>query len=155
MKKIPVLILLGTMFCTVANGQNDSQLLNRNKAFTSAEASQEMYHAIYQLDSNDPKIIEKAIRNIKNALDDPRLKGKLQIELIAFSGGTDAYLKSSKYEDDLKSLINKGVIIAQCENTLRERHIAKEDIFDFVALVPTGNGELIIREAEGWAIIKP
>ncbi|ULT27487.1 hypothetical protein KUH03_12560 [Sphingobacterium sp. E70] len=52
-----------------------------------------MYKAIYQLDSNDPKTIEKAIRNINNVLKDPRLKGHLQIELVAFSGGTEAYLK--------------------------------------------------------------
>lgn len=155
MKKIPVLVLLGVLFCTIANGQEDTRSLNKNKAYTGAEAKRNMYRAIYQLDSNDSNTIKKAIRNIKNALEDPRLKGKLQIELIAFSGGTEAYLKNSKYEDDLKNLISKGVIVAQCENTLKERHIAKEDIFDFVALVPTGNGELIIREAEGWAIIKP
>ena len=78
-------------------------LYNTTKEFTGAEAKLKSYKAIYQLDSNDPKIIEKAIRNINNALDDPRLQGKLQIELITFSGGTEAYLKSSsKFEEPLK-----------------------------------------------------
>jgi len=97
----------------------------------------------------------KTLRNINNALDDPRLKGKLQVELIAFSGGTDAFLKTSKYEDDLKKLVRKGVILAQCDNTLHERNIKREELYDFIAIVPSGNGELILRPAEGWAIIKP
>ena len=71
-----------------------------------------MYHAIYQMDNNDPKIIEKTIRNINNALTDPRLVGKIQIELIAFSGGTDAYMLDNKYENDLRALVEKGVIVS-------------------------------------------
>lgn len=61
----------------------------------------------------------------------------------------------SKYENDLKELIGKGVIVAQCNNTLKERKISREQLFDFIAIVPSGNGELIIRQAEGWSIVKP
>lgn len=114
-----------------------------------------MYHAIYQLDVNDPKRIEKFIRNINNALNDPRLTGRLTIELVAFSGGTDALIKGSKYEQDLIALVEKGVIVAQCNNTLKERKITREELYDFIAIVPSGNGELILRQAEGWAIVKP
>ncbi len=84
-----------------------------------------------------------------------RLKGKLQVELIAFSGGTEAYRKGSEYEDAIKGLISKGVIVAQCLNTLKERKIDKSELYDFLAYVPTGNGELLIRASEGWTIIKP
>jgi len=114
-----------------------------------------MYHAIYQLDNSDEKIIGKAIRNINNALNDPRLAGKIEIELIAFGGGTDAYMKGSKYEEDLKALVQKGVIVSQCNNTLKERKITRDQLYDFIAIVPSGNGELIIRQAEGWSVIKP
>ncbi|UZJ66129.1 hypothetical protein OKW96_08620 [Sphingobacterium sp. KU25419] len=67
--------------------------LTKNASFQGAIAEKKVYHTIYQLDSNEPKTIEKAIRNINNALDDPRLKGKLTVELITFSGGTEAFLK--------------------------------------------------------------
>jgi intracellular sulfur oxidation DsrE/DsrF family protein len=138
-----------------SNAQTNTSALQKNKEFTGAKATNKMYHAIYQLDKNDPKVIGKTIRNINNALTDPRLKGKLQIELIAFSGGTDAYLKGGKFENDLKALAEKGVIIAQCENTLHERNISRDQIYDFIGVVPSGNGELIIRQAEGWSVVKP
>ena len=136
-------------------GQTMDEALAKNRAFTGPQFSLPLYHVIYQLDNNDPKIIEKAIRNINNTLTDPRLAGKVEIEMVAFGGGTDAYLKGSKYENDLKALIEKGVIISQCNNTLKERKISRDQLYDFIAIVPSGNGELIIRQAEGWSIIKP
>jgi intracellular sulfur oxidation DsrE/DsrF family protein len=155
MKKLSFLLPVFTLLVTVVTAQTTDGLLEKNRAFTGATATHKTYHAIYQLDNGDAKIIGKAIRNINNALNDPRLKGKIQIELIAFSGGTDAYLKGSKYEEDLKALVEKGVIVAQCNNTLVERNISKDQLYDFIGIVPSGNGELIIRQAEGWAVIKP
>lgn len=155
MKKL-VLLLAGFCFLTIAvDAQTANSNLEKNAAYTGAKPTKKKYHTIYQLDNADPKIIEKAIRNINNALTDPRLEGKIEIELVAFSGGTEAYLKGSKYENDLKALVEKGVIVAQCNNTLRERKIGRDQLYDFIAIVPSGNGELILRQAEGWSIIKP
>ncbi len=160
MKKVSILLLSITLLTTAAiaqttGAQTTDKALEKNRAFTGAKATGKVYHAIYQLDNNDPKVIEKALRNLNNALNDPRLAGKIQIELIAFAGGTDAYMKGGKYENDLKALVEKGVIVAQCNNTLRERKIDREQIYDFIAVVPSGNGELIIRQAEGWSVVKP
>lgn len=147
---IPLVMLMYTGYAQTTDAQ-----LRKNREYTGATAKQKQYHAIYQLDKNDPKVIQKAIRNINNALNDPRLKGKLEIELVAFSAGTDAFLKGSEYEEALKALVGRGVIVAQCQNTLEERKIPKEQLYDFIALVPSGNGELIIRQAEGWSVVKP
>lgn len=155
MKQLTLLLLGFVLLTTTATAQSTEKALQGNAAFTGAKARQKMYHAIYQMDNSDPKIIEKTLRNINNALNDPRLSGKIEVELIAFSGGTDAYLKGSKYEDALKALVAEGVIVAQCNNTLKERKIAREQLYDFIAVVPSGNGELIIRQAEGWSVIKP
>ena len=129
--------------------------IEANKVYTGAEATKPAYRAIYQLDQASPEIIKKAIRNINNLLEDPRLKGKIAVELVAFSGGTEAYKKGSEYEEALKKLIGKGVLVVQCLNTLKERNISKTELFDFIGYVPTGNGELVIRAGEGWTIVKP
>ena len=155
MKKLSLMALGFILISAVVSAQTMDKALEKNKAFTGAKATKKMYHVIYQLDNNDPKIIEKALRNINNALNDERLAGKIEIELISFGGGTDAYMKGSKYEDDLKSLVQKGVIVSQCNNTLKEKKISRDQLYDFIAIVPSGNGELIIRQAEGWSVIKP
>ncbi|WP_228374860.1 DsrE family protein [Chryseobacterium oranimense] len=50
---------------------------------------------------------------------------------------------------------DKGVVMVQCENTLREKKIEKSELFEFVNYTPSGNGEMILRQDEGWAIVKP
>ncbi|MCY4780447.1 DsrE family protein [Sphingobacterium sp. UT-1RO-CII-1] len=143
-------------FCTqLAFGQSQEGRLQENKNYQGAEATKEHYKVIYQLDSKNPEIIEKAFRNIRNLLTDPRLKERLEVHLVTFSGGTEALLKNSAYRDQVVDLIEKNVQVTQCLNSLKERNLKKEDLFDFVGYTPSGNGELVIRAAEGWTIVKP
>jgi intracellular sulfur oxidation DsrE/DsrF family protein len=124
-------------------------------AFTGAKAKLKHYNALYILNSSDEKKIKGTLRNIDNALEDPRLKGKLHVELVAFGDGVAVFMKSSAYEQTLKDLQAKGVVLAQCSNTIKERKIDKNDLFPFISYVPSGNGEIIIRQYEGWAVVHP
>jgi len=123
--------------------------------FTPALAPLNNYKALYIINSSDDHRVKGALRNIANALNDPRLKGKLQIELVVFSDGVEIFKRGSAYEETLRQLKSKGVNLAQCENTLKERKIDKSELYPFISYVPTGNGEIILRHYEGWAIIHP
>ena len=125
------------------------------KPFTGAEATLKNYKVLYELNSNDIKRMTGTLRNINNALEDPRLKGKLEVELIAYGDGLAVYEKNNSFEKTLKDLQAKGVILAACQNTIRERHIDKNDLFPFISFVPSGNGEIIIRQYQGWAVVHP
>ena len=124
-------------------------------AFTGATPKLSHYDALYVINSNDEKKIKGTLRNMANALEDPRLKGKLHLELICFGDGVAVYMKSGAFEQLLKDLQAKGVILAQCSNTVRERNIDKNDLFPFISYVPSGNGEIILRHYDGWAIVHP
>lgn len=123
--------------------------------FTGAEAKRKNYKALYVLNSGDDKKINSTLRNIKNAFADPRLEGKLNVELVVFGDGVKVFDKTGPYEKTLLELQAKGAILAQCENTLRERKIDKSSLFPFISFVPSGNGEIIIRHYQGWAIVHP
>jgi hypothetical protein len=123
--------------------------------FSGAAATLKEYKALYVLNESDDKKIKAVIRNINNAMNDPRLKGKLQVELIASGDGVEMYKKANHYDTLLTTLQNRGVILAQCENTLRERKISKDELWPFVSYVPSGNGEIIIRQQQGWAVVHP
>jgi len=124
-------------------------------SFTGAIAKLDQYDALYVINSGDEKKIKGTLRNIANALNDPRLKGKLHIELICFGDGVAVYMKSGTFEQSLKDLQDKGVILAQCSNTVRERNIHKNDLFPFISYVPSGSGEIILRHYDGWAVVHP
>ena len=132
-----------------------AQSQQSSTSFSGAQADLKHYKALYVINSNDVKKITSTLRNINNALEDPRLKGKLEVEVIAFGDGVEVFRKTGTFEETLKNLQAKGVLLAQCENTIRERHIDKSELFPFISFVPSGNGEIIIRHYQGWAIVHP
>ncbi|MDP9047650.1 MAG: DsrE family protein [Bacteroidota bacterium] len=147
MKKIflPLLVMSAILMSKQAKSQS----------YHGAEATKTHYKALYFLDDADPKKIKMTLRNIDNALDDVRLKGKLEVELVVFGDGVGVYEKANPYEEALLALQKKGVLLTQCSNTVRERHIDKETLFSFINYVPSGNGEIIIRQADGWSVVHP
>lgn len=123
--------------------------------FQGAQATASSYQVVYQLNSDEEGKIKATLKNIQNALEDPRLKGKLDVELVVHGGGVATFKKGSPFEKTLLDLQKQGVLLVQCENTLRERNISKDELFPFISFTPSGNGELIIRQKQGWGIIHP
>lgn len=129
---------------------------NDADAFHGAEATKSHYRAVYQLNTDDAGVISHALANIQNALNDPRLKGKLEVELVVYGAANVLYRKDKpQFEQQLQALQKQGVILAMCENTMLKRNIKRDELFPFVSYVPTANGELIIRQQDGWAIVRP
>lgn len=151
MKKQKVLLLTLAVFCC---GYLFAQS-NNNENFEGAQPTLKSYKVLYFIDQSDDKKIKGTIRNINNALDDPRLKGKLQVEFVAFGDGVEMFKTANHYDTLLMNLKNRGVILAQCLNTMKERKITKDELQPFISFVPSGNGEIIIRQQEGWAVIHP
>ena len=146
-----VFLFLITSFSMVSSAQT----AGTQTTIPTAVASLKEYKVLFVLNESGDKKIKAVIRNINNALEDPRLKGKLQVELVAFGDGVEIYKKTNGYDTLLDALRDKGVLFVQCENTLRERKINKEELWPFVSYVPSGNGEMILRQYEGWAIVHP
>lgn len=152
MRKLKSLLLCSLLFIMACSSQKN---VSQGPVFTGAEATKLNYQAVYQLNTDDAKAISGVLRNISNALEDERLKNKLQIELVVHGNGVVAFMKDHPYKDELLKLKEKGVILAECLNTMREKNISKDQLFDFISYVPSGNGEIIIRQQQGWAYIHP
>ena len=76
--------------------------LSQSTDFAGAQPTLTHYKALYYLNESDPKKIKMTLRNIDNAFEDPRLKGKLEVELVAYSDGYIVYDKNGPYEEMLK-----------------------------------------------------
>ena len=113
------------------------------------------YGAIFQIDSGGNGAIKKTLNNIENLVNDPRVKGHINVELIANSKGFDVYVKNNGFEKKLEHLKKEGVILSQCSNTLRELHVPRDHLYSFITIVPSGVGEITLRQAQGWAYIHP
>lgn len=150
MKQKRTLLLFASLFLASA-----TFCQTNTSNFHGAEANLKSYKALFILDDSSPQKMHMILHNIENSLDDPRLNGKLQVELIAFGPGVKLYLKSSHMDTLLLPLVKRGVIFAECENTMRNAKLSKDQLWPFVSYVPSGNGEIIIRESQGWVGIHP
>jgi uncharacterized protein len=113
-----------------------------------AQPTKAAYGVIFQVDQGGQGAIKKTLNNIRNILNDPRFKGrKLRVELIANSKGFAVYVKGNGFEKELRQLKADGVEL--------ELHVDQHDLYGFITVVPSGMGEIVIREAQGWAYIHP
>jgi len=103
---------------------------------------------------------DMTVANVKNMLNFSREnEEKVEIEVVAngeavlrFKGNDEA---NSKYSVEFEKLVKDGVKIAACNNSLSKFHISKDEIFDFIEVVPAGVVEIVKKQEKGYAYIKP
>ncbi|WP_346930718.1 DsrE family protein [Clostridium sp.] len=82
-----------------------------------------------------------------------------EIEVVAngeavfrFKGNDEA---NSKYSVKFEELVKDGVKFVACNNALSKFYISKDEIFGFIEVVPAGVVEIVKKQEEGYAYIKP
>ncbi|HET9079919.1 MAG TPA: DsrE family protein [Trebonia sp.] len=96
---------------------------------------------------------EAVTRNVANLLGD--LGEGTEVELVAHGPGVALCLAGSPQAEAVGALIARGVVVAACENTLRAQGIAARRLVPGVVTVPSGVGELVRKQRQGWAYVRP
>jgi len=111
------------------------------------------YQVVVHIDESDKGLL--GLNNIENLLTDLG-KDNVNVELVANYEGIKILLKSpDTYVEQIERLKKLGVKFAACSNTMRQRGITKEELVELVQIVPSGVGELVKKQAQGWAYIRP
>lgn len=111
------------------------------------------YRVVVQLNEPDASKHQAVLKNVENLLND---MPEAEVELVVHGAGIGLLRSPGTVGDkDLRKLKDRGVILAACANTLREKDIPKESIFDFATIVSSGVGEVVRRQADGWIYLKP
>ena len=113
------------------------------------------YKVIFHIDENDKwNLLLKNVSNLLNATDGE----EVYIEVLANSEAVKYYAPSQNFNADIETMKNlhkKGVKFVACNNALAAHGIQKENIIEFVDVVPAGVLELVKKQNEGYAYIKP
>jgi len=112
------------------------------------------YKVIFHVDEMEKWGLTLAnTRNLITALQG----SKLSIEILANSEAVRQLVASNNTEGNLKTLrdLSTSVTFASCHNSLRTLGINPSSLLDFVSVVPSGVAELVIKQHEGYAYIKP
>ena len=110
---------------------------------------------IFHIDElNKWKLLLKNVGNLLDAVD----TNKLTIEVLANSEAIKFYKANQVLELDMNAmekLNSKGIKFVACNNALMANDINKDDLINFIDVVPVGILELINKQSEGYAYIKP
>ena len=113
------------------------------------------YKAIFHLDEPSKGRADQVVGNITNLLNDLGDEN-VEVELLANGGGVRALTNGPEGQaDPVELLAKRGVRFVACQNSLEHLNMGQDDLLDLVEVVPAGVSELVKKQAEGWAYIRP
>ena len=119
---------------------------------TTIQAQQNKLSVVWDLSNADTAVQAGVFRQINNALIQ---KPDLQIEVVFHGQAVLSLLKEDKsFEGRVKSVKEKGVTVAACNNSLKRLKIDPSQLMPQVTVVPSAVVELIVKQSEGWSYLK-
>jgi intracellular sulfur oxidation DsrE/DsrF family protein len=112
------------------------------------------YRVLFHLDQGMSSKYKLVLANIENLFAD--LGEEIEVELVTNAEGIGLlYKKPNIFSEIITGLAAKGVRFTACANSLRQQNLTSDFLLDFTEIVPSGVGEIVRRQAEGWVYIKP
>lgn len=113
-----------------------------------------MLKTVVHINFADSERQEHGLKNLENIL---REEGsKIEIEVVCHGVGISLLVKDkSSHADQVATLIKQGVRFAACENTMKQKQIALEQLLSGVTTVSSGAVEIIRKQSEGYGYFKP
>lgn len=116
-------------------------------------ASRAKERVVIQVSTPDPKMWNQALNAIENLRE---LYGtdSVEVELVALGHGLSMLkLESTQGPRVAAALAMNDVHISACQVTMRRQKLTKEDLLPNLGFVPSGLGQIIKRQREGWVYI--
>jgi intracellular sulfur oxidation DsrE/DsrF family protein len=82
-------------------------------------------------------------------------KDKVQVEVVAFGNGIGMLKMDSEVGNRIEETLQSGAHVYACQNTMRGRKLSKDDMLAKIGYVPAGIIEIINRQKQGWAVVRP
>lgn len=148
-----LILALSAVFAVGASAQTTTPAPAKPKA-----VAKKKMHAVpkvvFQVSDNDPAKWNLALNNAKNVLQEYGA-GKAEIEIVAYGPGIGMLKAEATTADRISEATLAGVKIVACENTMNAQKLTKADMNPAIGYVPAGVVELMKRQGEGWAYIRP
>ncbi len=124
---------------TRATGQNDGP--KRHKI-------------VIQVSDGDVAKWNLALNNAKNLQDDVGA-ANIDIEIVAYGPGIGMLKLESPAATRVAEAMKANVKIIACENTMRAQKLTRDDMLPALSYVPAGVTEIMTKQSQGWAYLRP
>ena len=109
---------------------------------------------VFQVSDADPAKWNLTLNNAKNVQDDLGADA-VQLVIVVYGPGIGMLRQDSVVGNRVGDALKKGVAIVACENTMTTQKLVKEDMLPHIGYVKAGVVELMKKQQEGYAYIRP
>lgn len=110
------------------------------------------YKVIFHIDEMSKwKLLLSNVNNLIQDLENQTIT----VEVLANSEAVKFFVLNEKDNQTIALLLNKSVQFCVCDNSLKSNNISPDSLISGVHIVSSGVSELMIKQNEGFAYIKP
>ena len=118
------------------------------------QATPQRARVVIQVSDADQDKWNLALNNAKNIQTDLGA-ANVDIEIVAYGPGVGMLKLDSPVGGRIDEATAAGVKVIACENTMRGQKLTRTDMLNGIGYVPAGVVELVSRQQQGWAYIRP
>lgn len=119
-----------------------------------ASSTTTRHRVVFQVSDGDAGKWELALNNVKN-LQKEAGNDKATIEIVTYGPGIGMLKRDSKVAQKIQDVVSSGVKVVACENTMNAMRLTKDDMLPTIGYVPSGVFEVMKKQEEGYAYIRP
>jgi len=112
------------------------------------------HRVVFQISDNDAARWRMLLANAKQ-VQSTFGKPNVDIEIVALGPGIELLRFESVLGDNINQAINNGIHVVACENTMKAKHLTKDDMLPTIGYVASGAVEIIVRQEQGWVYMRP
>jgi intracellular sulfur oxidation DsrE/DsrF family protein len=109
---------------------------------------------VMQVSDADPGKWNLALNNARNLQVDLGRDG-VEIEIVAYGPGIGMLKRESPVASRIADALGAGVEVVACENTMNGQKLTKDDMLPKIGYVSAGVVELMRKQQQGYAYIRP
>ena len=129
-------------------------LVAAGNAWAETPAAAPKNRVVIQVSDNDQTKWNLALNNARNLQADLGA-ANVEIEIVAYGPGLAMLKAESVVGNRIEDALRSGVKVAACGNTMRAQKLVKDDMLNGIAYVDAGVVEIMQRQQQGWAYLRP
>lgn len=112
------------------------------------------HKVVFQVSDNDPAKWNLALNNARNVQRDLG-QDKVAVEIVAYGPGIGMLKMDSAVGGRISEAISGGLSVVACENTMTAQKVSREEMLPKIGYVAAGVVQLMKRQGEGFAYVRP
>lgn len=112
------------------------------------------HRVVVQVSDDNPKTWTQAL-NVVNNVQASYGKESVDVEVVVFGLGSGMLKAESPLSNRIDDTLANGARVYMCENTMKGQKLTKADMHGKIGYIPAGVIEIIEKQKQGWAVIRP